>query len=109
MKKSFVDVDILAQDVPDIKPHQESRQQEGNPLCHQCNSANVKIGVGLKPMEQSEHCKDCGVFLRYSPVQNLKRLRRRRKFTESLELLENQGIRSEQAQLFLLSAIGGEA
>lgn len=35
-----------------------------------------------------------------------KRLRKRKKFTESIELLESCGIRGEEAQIFILSEIG---
>jgi hypothetical protein len=49
---------------------------------------------------------------RNSPVERLKRLRKRENLTESLDLLESCGIRSEEAQVFLLNevgAIGGES
>jgi hypothetical protein len=77
--------------------------------CSRCGSTNLKSGAGLKPGEESRHCKDCRKFLGYQPIPQLKRLRRRKKLTESLEILQNQGIRDEQTQLFLLSAIGGES
>jgi hypothetical protein len=119
MQNSFSDVNILAQKVPDIKPHQRSRQSETersrsekcNPQCSRCGSTNIKIGAGLRPREESRRCADCGEFLGYSPLERLKRLRKRGNLTESLDLLECCGIRSEEAQVFLLTevgAIGGE-
>lgn len=77
--------------------------------CPQCGSENLKSGAGRKPGEESRHCKDCKQFLGYHMLPKLKRLRKQRKLTEALELLESQGIRGEQTQLFVLSAIGGEA
>lgn len=76
--------------------------------CPQCGSTNVRSGAGKKPGEQSKRCGDCGEFLGYSPLERLKRLRKRKNLTESLNLLESCGIRSEEAQLFLLSEVGGE-
>jgi hypothetical protein len=80
--------------------------------CYRCGSTNIKIGAGLRPGQESRRCADCGEFLGYSPVERLKRLRKRGNLTESLELLESCGIRSEEAQVFLLNevgAIGGES
>jgi hypothetical protein len=74
--------------------------------CH-CGSENLKTGAGKKSREQSIHCADCRKFLGYQPISQLKRLRRRKKLTESLNLLESQGIQGELTQLFILSAIGG--
>lgn len=59
---------------------------------------------GFKP-EDGEYPKN-------SPLERLKRLRKPGNLTESLDLLESCGIRSEEAQLFLLNevgAIGGES
>jgi hypothetical protein len=77
--------------------------------CHRCGSADIKIGAGLKPGQVSQKCGDCGEFLGYSPVARLKRAKKRKNLTESLNLLESCGIRSEQLQLFVLSAIGGQS
>lgn len=89
---------IIAYNAPDAKPS-----------CNRCGSENLKLGAGRKPQEQSKRCSDCGQFLGYQPLERLKKLRKRRKLTESLNLLESHGIKSEAAQLFLLSATGGEA
>jgi transposase-like protein len=77
--------------------------------CPRCGSKNLKGGAGLKPGEESQRCSDCGEFLEYLPIKPLKKLRKRRKLTDSLNLLEAHGIKSEAAQLLLLSAVGGES
>jgi transposase-like protein len=104
---------IMARLEPEIKPEQEfqqSEQLEEEGRCRHCGSGNLKSGAGRKAREESIRCADCRRFLGYQPIAQLKRLRRGKKLTESLELLENQGIRGEETQLFILSAIGeGEA
>jgi transposase-like protein len=104
---------ILAQLEPGIKPEQEfqqSEQLEEEGRCRHCGSGNLKSGAGKKGGEQSIHCADCRKFLEYQPMSQLRQLKRRKKLTESLELLESQNIRGESTQLFILSAIkGGEA
>jgi hypothetical protein len=135
MQNSFVDVDILAQKVPDIKPDERSQQleqqrsqqldsasgsgrisqHERSPeyrRCPHCASENLKSGAGKKGGEQSIRCTDCRKFLGYQPIPQLKRLRRQRRLTDCLNLLESHGVSSETAQLFVLSevsAIGGES
>ncbi len=131
MKKSVVDVDILAQKVPDIKPHQRSRQQEAPQQLSlfpsepklkpggislkspcRCGGTLAKTGAGRKPGEESRRCLDCGEFLGYSPIERLRRLRKQNNLTDSLNFLESRGIVSQEAQIFLLNelgAIGGEA
>lgn len=73
--------------------------------CPRCGSTNLKIGAGLKPGQESQRCSDCGEFLGYLPIKPLKKLRKRRKLTDSLNLLESHGIRSEEAQIFVLSEV----
>ena len=74
--------------------------------CSHCGSQNIRSGAGLKPGEESRRCSDCGEFLGYSPIERLKRLRKRKNLTDSLNLLESCGIRSEDAQIFILSEVG---
>jgi hypothetical protein len=108
---------IMARLKPEIKPNQAFQQSEqlkkggrSPRRCDHCGSENLKIGAGRKGGEQSIHCADCRKFLEYQPISQLRRLRRRKKLTESLELLESQNIQGESTQLFILSAIkGGEA
>jgi hypothetical protein len=123
MNKNFVN--IVAQLEPGIKPerqfqHLESERSQdsgsgkisqkerysGDHRCPHCGSENLKSGAGLKPGQQSRRCADCGEFLGYSPIQNLKRLRRRKNLTDCLNLLESRGIVSQEAQIFLLTEVG---
>lgn len=84
----------------------EYKNENHSHSCPHCGSTSFKTGAGLKPGQQSQRCSDCGEFLGYSPIKQLKRLRKRKDFTESLELLESHGIRSEEAEIFVLSEIG---
>jgi hypothetical protein len=95
-------IDILSRLEPENKPENHPHS------CSHCGSQNIRSGAGLKPGQQSQRCSDCGEFLGYSPVKTLKKLRKRQKLTDSLNLLESHGIRSEEAQLFLLSEVGCE-
>jgi len=70
--------------------------------CSRCSSTNLKSGAGRKAGEESYRCGDCKQFLGYSPLARLKQARRRKKLTECLQILENQGIQGELA-LFTLS------
>jgi transposase-like protein len=47
--------------------------------CPRCGSENFKSGAGLKPGQESRRCSDCGEFLGYSPVERLKRPKKRPK------------------------------
>lgn len=38
-----------------------------------CPHNNIRTGAGKKPLEESHHCKDCGKFLEYSPIERFKR------------------------------------
>jgi len=96
------DTQIISYSNPEYKRENHSHS------CPHCHSQNLKSGAGRKPNEESRRCGDCGEFLGYLPVERLKKLRKRRNLTDSLNLLESHGIRSEEAQLFLLSAAGGE-
>lgn len=89
-------------------PQQSSIRLEGLPPCPHCGATSYRPGAGRKPNEESRRCGDCGEFLGYLPVKRLKKLRKQRKLTDSLNLLESHGIKSEAAQLLLLSAVGGE-
>lgn len=62
------------------------------------------VGFGKKPGEESRRCGDCKRFLGFSPLARLKKARRRKKLTECLQILENQGIQGELA-LFTLSLL----
>lgn len=68
--------------------------------------------LGQSPQPQI-CCGDCGKFLGYSPLKRLKRLRKRKNLTDSLNFLESRGILSEATQIFVLSELdamkGGEA
>lgn len=99
MTKNF-NTQIIAYSTPNGKNENHSH------FCNRCNSTNLKSGAGRKPGEKSEKCGDCGKFLGYSPVARLKRAIKRKKLTESLEILDNRGITGEYEQLFLLSEIG---
>lgn len=81
-----------------------------NHTCPKCGSANLLTGAGRRPGEMSLKCAQCGVFIRYIDTKNfekLKKLRRRRKFTESVTFIEcASGFRDENA-LFVLSEAGG--
>jgi hypothetical protein len=47
--------------------------------CPHCHSQNLKSGAGLQPKQESRRCSDCGKFLGYFPVKELKRARKRSK------------------------------
>jgi transcription elongation factor Elf1 len=95
----------------------KNSQQEGRPGqretrspeyrgCPHCNSENLKTGAGKKPGLESLRCEDCGDFLGYSPIKRLKRLRKQKNLTDSLDFLESRGISNEIAQVFLLTEVG---
>lgn len=75
-------------------------------ICPRCSSKNLKSGAGKKPGEESFRCEDCGNFLGYSPVKRLKRLRKPKNLTDSLNFLESRGVVSEAAQIFVLNEVG---
>ncbi len=76
-----------------------------NPVpCPHCGSTNIILGAGLKPGEESQRCGDCRFFLGYSPVTRLKKSRKSKALTESIQLLEDSGIQGETA-LFTLSLV----
>lgn len=77
-----------------------------NSTCPRCGKENLKSGAGKKPGQESIGCGDCGEFLGYSPVKRLKRLRKRKNITDSLNFLESCGIVSEAAQIFVLNEVG---
>lgn len=96
MGKSFVVIVLQVQ----------GNQSPPNMPCAKCGSTSVRTGAGRKPQEESRRCSDCGGFLGYLPVKPLKKLRKQRKLAHSLNLLESHGIKSEAAQIFVLSRIG---
>ncbi len=85
---------------------QRSRSEKCNPQCSRCGSENLKSGAGKKPGQESLRCEDCGEFLGYSPIKRLKRLRKQKNLTDSLDFLESCGISNEAAQVFLLTEVG---
>lgn len=90
----------------------EYKNENHSHSCPRCDSSNLRSGAGRKPNEESRRCGNCGEFLGYLPVERLKKLRKRRNLTDSLNLLESHGIVSQEAQIFALSnigAMGGES
>jgi hypothetical protein len=51
-------------------------------------------------------CSECKAFIGYKNLEELKKLKRRKRLTPCLELLESQGISSDAA-IFVLSQVGG--
>lgn len=96
MQKSFITISQLRQDC-------DTTSQQV------CPHTNFVVGAGLKPGEESRRCSDCKSFLGYSPVSQLKKARRRKGLTESLEILESRGIQGELALFCITLASGGEA
>jgi hypothetical protein len=60
--------------------------------------------------ENCPHCgsTDCKAFVGYKNLQQLKKLKRQKRLTPCLELLENQGILGDSA-IFVLGQVGGES
>jgi len=81
---------------------------EGKENCPHCGSANLSKGAGLKPGQMSLKCGECKAFLGYKNLQELKKLKRRKRLTPCLELLEKQGLEGDAA-IFVLGQVGGEA
>jgi transposase-like protein len=75
--------------------------------CPNCGSANISKGAGLKPGQISLKCSDCRTFIGYRNLQELKRLKRRKRLTPCLELLEKLGLWGDVA-VFVLGQVGGE-
>jgi hypothetical protein len=79
-------------------------------VCPKCGSANISVGSGRKPNQESRRCRDCKHFLGYSPLAKLKKAHRRKELTECLQILENRDIRGDLAIFTLsLAADGGES
>lgn len=74
--------------------------------CPKCGSANLSTGAGLKPGQMSLRCCDCKAFAGYQNLEKLQKLRKRKKLTPCLELLEEQGLVGDVA-VFVLSLLGG--
>src|ERR687885_915513 len=74
--------------------------------CAQCGSTATRPGDGRKPGEISISCHNCGKFTGYSPIPKLKRLRKRKRLTDCLEILAQKGVRGDEA-IFILSNLGG--
>ena len=81
---------------------------EGRETCPHCGSADLSTGAGLKPGQMSLKCGECKAFLGYKNLQELKKLKRRKRLTPCLELLEKQGLEGDAA-IFVLGQVGGEA
>jgi DNA-directed RNA polymerase subunit RPC12/RpoP len=81
---------------------------EGKENCPHCGSANLSKGAGLKPGQMSLKCGECKAFLGYKNLQQLEKLKRRKRLTPCLELLEKQGLEGDAA-IFVLGQVGGEA
>jgi transposase-like protein len=89
----------------DCKNDSHSDTQPEN--CPRCGSANLSKGAGLKPGQISLKCNECKTFIGYRNLQELKKLKRRKRLTPCLELLEKQGLSSDAA-IFVLGQVGGE-
>jgi len=76
--------------------------------CPQCASTNLSTGAGLKPGQMSLKCSECKAFVGYKNLEKLKPLRRQKRLTSCLELMEKQGI-SGDAAIFTLALLGGQA
>ena len=74
--------------------------------CPTCGSASLVTGAGLKPGQMSLKCSECKGFIGYKNLEKLKGLRRQKKLTACLELLEKQGVVGDAA-IFVLSLAGG--
>ena len=80
---------------------------EGRENCPNCGSANLSEGAGLKPRQMSLKCSECKAFIGYRNLQELKKLKRRKRLTPCLELLEKLGLSGDVA-IFVLGQVGGE-
>jgi DNA-directed RNA polymerase subunit RPC12/RpoP len=80
---------------------------DGRENCPHCGSDHLSKGAGLKPGQMSLKCSECKAFIGYRNLQELKKLKRRKRLTPCLELLEKQGI-SGDAAIFVLGQVGGE-
>jgi transposase-like protein len=81
---------------------------EGRETCPNCGSANLSKGAGLKPGQMSLKCSECKAFIGYKNLEELKKLKRRKRLTPCIELLEKQGLSSDAA-IFVLGQVGGES
>lgn len=77
-------------------------------FCPRCSNRNLSIGAGLKPGQISLRCSECKAFVGYRNLEKLHKLRKRKKLTLCLELLEKQGLTGDAA-IFTLSNLGGES
>jgi DNA-directed RNA polymerase subunit RPC12/RpoP len=94
---------------PQIEKRDASRLSQKSPEnCPNCGSANLSKGAGLKPGQMSLKCSECKAFIGYKNLQELKKLKRRKRLTPCLELLEKQGISGDTA-IFILAQVGGES
>jgi transposase-like protein len=80
---------------------------KGTENCPRCGSDSFFRGAGLKPGQMSLRCSECKVFIGYTNLEKLQRLRRRKSLSTCLELLEKSGV-SGDAAVFVLGQIGGE-
>ncbi|NES18577.1 MAG: hypothetical protein F6K41_06515 [Symploca sp. SIO3E6] len=81
---------------------------ENAPKCPHCGSTSFKSGAGLKPGQESIHCQDCKKFIGYRnilPIKRLKRLKKPKRLTDCLNMIDNWGFKSEYTQLFILSLV----
>jgi hypothetical protein len=113
MKNSFVDVDILAQNVPEFKPGAEFRQLELFPLAAKRQKPQISSIPGTHPLERNRYqvtvgSKAIASELDADDASQLAKLIEKRQLTALIEFLEQRGILNQQVQVFLLSAIGGE-
>jgi hypothetical protein len=92
----------------EIRDTSQLFSDEARETCPQCGSANLSQGAGLKPGQMSLKCSECKAFIGYKNLQKLNKLKRRKRLTPCLELLEAQAI-SGDAAIFVLGCVGGEA
>ena len=83
-------------------------RQKFSENCPHCGSVNLSTGAGLKPGQMSLKCSECKAFIGYKNLQELNKLKRRKRLTPYLELLEKHGI-SCDAAIFVLGQVGGDA
>jgi hypothetical protein len=78
-----------------------------NQTCPRCSSISLLTGAGLKPAQISLRYSKCKAFIGYRNLQELKKLKRRKRLTPCVELLEKQGLTGDVA-IFVLGQVGGE-
>jgi hypothetical protein len=94
--------------------HKSCQQLELFPSFHNRQKPQIESTPGISPKERDRYRvmigdKVVASQLNADDAAKLADLIKRKRLTPSIEFLEERGIVSEQAQLFLLTAIGGES